>query len=79
MLLVRIGGDVSRQAPTIAGLRARFAPGTGSAVIVRGSDDLKRLVDVWGPAGDTLPVMRAVKQQFDPDGLLNPGRGPFGL
>jgi len=79
VLLVRVGGDVSRQARTIADLRARFAPGTGSAVIVRGSDDLKRIADVWGPAGDTLPVMRAVKQQFDPDGLLNPGRGPFGL
>jgi len=79
VLLVRVGGDVSCEARTIADLRARFAPGTGSAVILRGSDDLKRIADVWGPAGDTLPVMRAVKQQFDPDGLLNPGRGPFGL
>ena len=79
VLLVRVGADVSCQARTIADLRARFAPGTGSAVILRGSDDLKRIADVWGPAGDTLPVMRAVKQQFDPDGLLNPGRGPFGL
>jgi glycolate oxidase FAD binding subunit len=29
---------------------------------------------VWGHTGDALRVMRAVKQQFDPHGLLNPGR-----
>ena len=78
-LLLRLAGDGPRQAQTIADLRGRFSAGAGSAVIVRGSDELKRLADVWGPGGDSLPMMRAVKRQFDPDGLLNPGRGPFGL
>lgn len=31
-------------------------------------------VDFWGGAGDTLPLMAAVKQQFDPRRTLNPGR-----
>jgi glycolate oxidase FAD binding subunit len=79
VLLVRIGGDLSEQQEAIAALRARFAPGRGSVVIVRASDELKRAVDVWGPAGDALGIMRAIKQQLDPDGLLNPGRGPFGI
>jgi glycolate oxidase FAD binding subunit len=79
VLLVRVGGDVSEQQQAISTLRARFPPGCGSVVVVRASDDLKRVVDVWGPAGDALPVMRAIKQQFDPDGLLNPGRGPFSI
>jgi glycolate dehydrogenase FAD-binding subunit len=79
VILLRINADVGRQSRTIAGLRARWPVGRGSVVIVRGSDELKRAVDVWGPAGDALALMRAVKQQFDPEGLLNPGRGPFGL
>ena len=78
-LLLRVDGDAAVQARVLKDLRARFAPGRGSAVLVRGSEVLKALVDVWGPPGDSLPLMRAVKQQFDPDRLLNPGRGPFGL
>lgn len=78
-MLLRVDGDAAVQARVLQDLRARFAPGHGSAVLVRGSEPLKALVDVWGPPGDNLPLMRAVKQQFDPDGLLNPGCGPFGL
>lgn len=78
VLLVRIGGDTARQAQTVNALRGRIQP-RGSAVVVRASDELKREVDVWGTAGDALPIMRAVKQQFDPRALLNPGRGPFGI
>lgn len=79
VLLVRIGGDSAGQARALAELRARLPPGRGSAVLVRGSDELKSMVDVWGPMGDGLTLMRAVKQTFDPKGILNPGRGPGGL
>ena len=30
--------------------------------------------DLWGPPGDGAAVMRAIKDRFDPQGLLNPGR-----
>ena len=30
--------------------------------------------DVWGPPGDGAAVMQAIKDRFDPDGLLNPDR-----
>lgn len=79
VLLLRLGGTAAQQAALVAALRARIPDGRGSAVIVRADDELKRAVDVWGPVGDALGVMRAIKQQFDPDGLLNPGRGPFGI
>lgn len=78
-LLLSVDGDAAHQARLVAALRARLAQGRGSVVIVRGSDELKRTVDVWGPSGDALPVMKAIKRQFDPDALLNPGRGPFGI
>ena len=35
--------------------------------------------DAWGSAGDALPVMLRVKQQFDPRGILNPGRFVGGI
>jgi glycolate oxidase FAD binding subunit len=31
-------------------------------------------IDTWGNVGDAFPLMRSVKQQFDPRGTLNPGR-----
>ena len=79
VLFVRIGGDTARQAKIITALRERLPPGRGSAVLVRGSDDLRSLIDPWGPLGDGFELMQAIKQRFDPHGILNPGRGPGGL
>lgn len=36
-------------------------------------------LDAWGDAGDALPLMVAVKQEFDPKGTLNPGRFVGGI
>jgi glycolate oxidase FAD binding subunit len=37
------------------------------------------VLDAWGSAGDALPVMVRMKQQFDPRGTLNPGRFVGGI
>jgi len=70
VLLVRVAGVVAKQAGFVRELRARFAVGCGSVVILRGSEDLGREVDVWGPLGDAGAVMRAVKAQFYPLEIL---------
>jgi glycolate oxidase FAD binding subunit len=36
-------------------------------------------IDAWGQSGDALPLMRAVKKQFDPKNTLNPGRFVGGI
>jgi glycolate oxidase FAD binding subunit len=36
-------------------------------------------IDTWGTLGDALPLMRAVKKQFDPKNTLNPGRFVGGI
>ncbi len=36
--------------------------------------ELKRQVNVWGPARDDLALMQRVKKAFDPQGILAPGR-----
>ena len=76
---VWLRGPAESQARVIAQLRARLPVGQGSAVIRRGDVVLRRQIDPWGPVGDSLPVMQAVKMRFDPQGKLNPSRGPGGL
>ena len=75
---LRLDGPAEAQARLIRELRDRLPIGRGSAVIRRGSTELRSRIDPWGPIGDALPLMRAVKRQFDPDGRLNSGRGPGG-
>ena len=73
---IRLDGAVDTQAQLIRELRERFEVGAGSAVIRRAVALLRQSVDPWGPIGDGLQVMQAIKQRFDPDGRLNRGRGP---
>lgn len=40
---------------------------------------LKQQVEVWGYAGNALTLMKKVKQQFDPENRLSPGRFVGGI
>ena len=64
---------------TIASLR-QLAVGAGGALIIeRATVDLKRAAKVWGaPRGD-FTLMQRLKQQFDPNRTLNPGRYVGGI
>jgi glycolate oxidase FAD binding subunit len=73
--LVRLDGDEAEQARVIGQLR--HSPHVGNVVVLRGSAALKALVDVWGPQGDRQRLLSAMKQAFDPSGVLNAGRGPL--
>jgi glycolate oxidase FAD binding subunit len=79
VFLLHITEEAQLQKRVIDGLRDALPIGRGSAVIIRSSPDLRTHVDVWGPIGDGLALMKAVKQQFDPAGILGPGRGPGGI
>src|SRR5258705_234057 len=46
----------------------------GQIIIFAAPSDLKHGLEVWGLSPPTLPLMRRIKHQFDPAGLLNPGR-----
>jgi glycolate oxidase FAD binding subunit len=64
----------------VAPLREALAAEDGSLVVERAPLDLKRAADVWGPVPETaLAVMRRLKAEFDPRGVLNPGRFVGGL
>jgi glycolate oxidase FAD binding subunit len=46
----------------------------GGSVMIAHHPSAMPALDAWGDPGDTLPLMRAVKQQFDSKYTLNPGR-----
>jgi glycolate oxidase FAD binding subunit len=51
----------------------------GSMTVVAGTEGVEPTRQViWGGASDDLHMMQAVKQQFDPLNLLNPGRFVYG-
>jgi glycolate oxidase FAD binding subunit len=63
----------------VAKARERLTARGGTLVIAEAPPALKRAVDVWGPPGDAIELMRRVKRQFDPDRVLSPGRFVGGI
>jgi glycolate oxidase FAD binding subunit len=59
-------------------LRTKLEAMGGSATIAHAPSAMPAL-DAWGNPGDALPLMRALKQQFDPKSTLNPGRFAGGI
>ena len=79
-------GDLPADSPAfptvvraITEARERLAARGGSLVVVKASPELKRAVDVWGPATDAIGLMRRVKERFDPDRRMSPGRFVGGI
>ena len=64
-----------RQSEGLAQLRTLLEENGGSLVLLKRNGDL----DAWGSAGDAVELMRAVKHQFDPNNILNPGRFVHGI
>lgn len=68
----------SEAVATVDRLRAVCARHGGSVVVVDGPAVVKDLADPWGPV-PALALMRRVKDQFDPDHRLSPGRFVGGI
>jgi glycolate oxidase FAD binding subunit len=61
----------------ITGLRDAVAALNGTVVVE--SPTKREGVDAWSPTPDSFSVMRRLKEQYDPQGILNPGRYVGGL
>jgi glycolate oxidase FAD binding subunit len=68
-----------RTVQAIAEARERLAARGGSLVVVKAPPALKRAIDAWGPGSDALGLMRRVKERFDPERRLSPGRFVGGI
>lgn len=70
----------SEDAPAwLARLAALAATSRGHTIIAAAPPRVKGGLDVWGPPPPGLSIMQEVKRQFDPAGILNPGRFVAGL
>jgi glycolate oxidase FAD binding subunit len=60
-------------AGSLFALRSEISGLDGQVVVASAPEDARRGLDVWGPVRG-LPVMQRIKDQFDPDGRMCPGR-----
>ena len=52
----------------------------GGNLVVQGAPSgWKESLPVWGEPGSDLPLMRRIREQLDPSGLMNPGRFAVGV
>jgi glycolate oxidase FAD binding subunit len=58
----------------IAALRKRIEGVGGSLTVLDWPAEVVPKPDRWGTLSRALPLMREIKRQFDPNGILNPGR-----
>lgn len=79
--IIRMAFDSDERlvADQIKRLRASAVSSGGSLFIEKASPELKSEVDAWGDPGATISLMQSLKQKFDPQSLLNPGRFVAGI
>ncbi len=77
--LLRLDGPVDALLPIIRALRELAAARHGSVVVLHAPGELYSQLDPWGEIGTAVGIMRRMKQQFDPKGILNPGRFVGGI
>ena len=51
----------------------------GHAIVLAAPPAFKEGVDIWGSRGLSFSLMGEIKRQFDPKGILNPGRFAAGI
>jgi glycolate oxidase FAD binding subunit len=76
LITARLEGSSLQQVTSVRKQVERLG---GSLVVLECPTEWKGKFDVWGSAGDALPLMVRVKQQLDPAGTLNRGRFVGGI
>ncbi|GAA3445214.1 FAD-binding oxidoreductase [Planomonospora venezuelensis] len=80
VLQIALPGEVGAAAfaAFVSGVRADVAPLGGRLTVLAAPAELARLAGRWGPVA-ALPLMRRVKERFDPGRRMSPGRMAGGL
>lgn len=64
---------------TVKALRKEVEDLQGTLIVQQCPAALKDELDVWGATNEALPLMRQIKEKFDPARILNPGRFVGGI
>jgi glycolate oxidase FAD binding subunit len=63
----------------LADLRGEAEKAEGALTVREGLTRLSLGFDAWGPIGSSVQIMRRIKERFDPQRVLNPGRFVGGI
>lgn len=77
--LGRLMLDATTSPETLLSIRSFCQTQDGFLSLLQAPIALKQAIDVWGYAGNALPIMRQLKQQFDPHHRLSPHRFVGGI
>jgi glycolate oxidase FAD binding subunit len=69
-----IGACALADSDQLKSLRSHCEAAGGFLSVLQAPVAVKQQIDVWGYRGNAVPLMREIKQQFDPLGILNPAR-----
>ncbi len=58
---------------TIKKMRSHLEKNRGFLTILAAQNQIKQEIEPWGYTGNSLEIMTKIKQQFDPENILNPG------
>jgi FAD/FMN-containing dehydrogenase len=73
------GADDTSLVKAAGALLAECRKVGGNVTVQRAPTDLKGVLPVWGEPGSDLPLMKRIRVEIDPAGLMNPGRFAVGL
>lgn len=73
--------DYNELSNVLMGLRSYVVDiGYGSSLVIEAAPlEIKKMIDVWGPVRKDFMLMKAIKNVFDPMGILSPGRFVGGI
>lgn len=69
-----IGACTLNDSSQITPLRGQCETSGGFLSVLQAPIEVKENIDIWGYRGNALPLMQKIRAQFDPNGILNPGR-----
>jgi glycolate oxidase FAD binding subunit len=72
-------GDAGASAAAIQSARQKISSLGGSLTLEAAPAAIRERLDVWGPAPPSLPLMQSIKNRFDPEARLAPGRFAGGI
>jgi hypothetical protein len=75
VIYLRLDAPPAAAAALLTALRRAAAAAGGSLVLLDAPAETERAVGRWGDLGGALRVMQAVKDRFDPGGILPPVPG----